>query len=111
MSLKLQGNHFEKPDNSSWIKKEVLRGPFGNFEVLNGPVLLKFFRTGPKGPAVRWYTRARVIHKLREQDKVDRLGGQKIPIFVYVQGTKCQSGGRYVVRSKKGQNHVYLVIE
>ena len=29
----------EKPNNSSWIKKEVLRGPFGNFEVLNGLVL------------------------------------------------------------------------
>ena len=28
-----------KPNNSFWIKKEVLRGPFGNFEVLNGPVL------------------------------------------------------------------------
>ena len=37
-------------------KKAVLRGPFGNFEVLNGPVLQIFFRTGPKGPEVRWYT-------------------------------------------------------
>ena len=58
MSLKFQGIHFEKPNNSSWIKKEVLRGPFGNFEVLNGPDLYNFFRTGPKGPAVRWYTTA-----------------------------------------------------
>ena len=49
--------HFEKPNDSSWIKKKaVLRGPFGNFEVLNGPVLQIFFRTGPKGPEVRWYT-------------------------------------------------------
>ena len=37
-------------------KKEVLRGPFGNFEVLDGPVLQIFFRNGPKGPEVRWYT-------------------------------------------------------
>ena len=42
MSLKLQGIHFEKPKNSSWINKEVLRGSFGNFEVLNGPVLYIF---------------------------------------------------------------------
>ena len=49
-------SHFEKPNNISWIKKEVLTGPFGNFEVLNGPVLLNFFRTSPKGTAVRWYT-------------------------------------------------------
>ena len=39
MPLKFQGSQFEKPKSSSWIKKEVLRGPFGNFEVLNGPVL------------------------------------------------------------------------
>ena len=37
--LKFQGIHFEKPNNSSWVEKEVLGGPFGNFEVLNGPVL------------------------------------------------------------------------
>ena len=40
--------HFEKPNDSSWIKKS---------EVLNGPVLQIFFRTGPKGPEVRWYTK------------------------------------------------------
>ena len=56
MSLKFQGIHFEKPNDSSWIKKEVLRGPFGNFEVLKGPVLYNVFRTSPKGPVVRWYT-------------------------------------------------------
>ena len=56
MSLKFQEIHFEKPNNISWIKKEVLRGPFGIFEVLNGPVLNNFFRTSPKGPVVCWYT-------------------------------------------------------
>ena len=48
-------------------KKAVLRGPFGNFEVLNGPVLQIFFRTGPKGPEVRWYTMSQFSKtKLRE---------------------------------------------
>ena len=41
-------------------KKAVLRGPFGNFEVLNRRVLHIFFLTSPKGPEVRWYTRAGV---------------------------------------------------
>ena len=57
MSLtETEGNKGSARVNSSWIKKEVLRGPFGNFEALNGPVLWIFFRTGPEGPAVRWYT-------------------------------------------------------
>ena len=36
LSLRFKG---EEPNNSSWTKKEVLGGTFGNFEVLNGPVL------------------------------------------------------------------------
>ena len=54
--INIPGSHFEKTNNSSWIKKAVLRGPLGNFKVLNGPDLYNFFRTSPKGPAVRWYT-------------------------------------------------------
>ena len=34
-------------ESSVQTGKEVLIGPIGNFEVLNGPVLLIFFRTGP----------------------------------------------------------------
>ena len=67
--MKFQGNHFEKLNNSYWIKKEVLRGPFGNFEVLNGPVLLIFFRTGPKGPAVRWYTTKEAMDVIFKQNQ------------------------------------------
>jgi len=62
-------------------KKAVLRGPFGNFEVLNGPVLQIFFRTGPKGPEVRWYTIARnspVQKFLQSHDGFLRAGANSL---------------------------------